>query len=104
MKITIMKQTRGWKRNRKPLDFTVIFGALVTFVNENLSQAFSELWKKKLLPHNILIVEYLKVERAPKSLVAQDLGDYPEEFCYWMDFICCDLDCKESLNQLHDES
>ena len=32
------------------------------------------------------------------------LGEYPEEFCHWLDFVCCDLDCKESLNKLHDES
>ena len=73
-----------------PLDASLSSVPLVTFVNENLSQLY-ELWKKKLLPHNILIVGASRREYTKESWL-EHLGDYPEEFCYWMDFICCDLD------------
>ena len=34
----------------------------------------------------------------------QKLGDYPQDFTTWLDFISCDLDCEESLMKLHDQS
>ena len=81
----------------------VIFGATGDLCKRKLIPALYELWKKKLLPHNILIVGASRREYTKESWL-EHLGDYPEEFCYWMDFICCDLDSQESLNQLHDES
>ena len=32
------------------------------------------------------------------------LGDYPQEFCHWLDFTSCDLSCEHSLMSLHDDS
>ena len=40
----------------------------------------------------------------PKEVWLNKLGDYPEEFCHWLDFVSCDLDCQESLMNLHDDS
>ena len=102
VKITTTKQTSMMET--EPLTRRiVIFGATGDLCKRKLIPALYELWKKKLLPHNILIVGASRREYTKESWL-EHLGDYPEEFCYWMDFICCDLDCKESLNQLHDES
>jgi len=40
----------------------------------------------------------------PKETWLNHLGEYPQDFTAWLDFISCDLDCQESLNKLHDES
>ena len=52
--------------------------------------ALYELWKKDLLPENILIVGASRREHTKESWL-KHLGDYPEEFCYWLDFTCADL-------------
>ena len=81
----------------------VIFGATGDLCKRKLIPALYELWKKKLLPHNILIVGASRREHTKESWL-HHLGDYPEEFCHWLDFVSCDLDNPESLNNLHDES
>ena len=81
----------------------VIFGATGDLCKKKLIPALYKLWQKKLLPHNILIVGASRRE-LPKEVWLEKLGDYPEEFTTWMDFISCDLDCQESLMKLHDES
>ena len=58
---------------------------------------------EKLLPHNILIVGASRRD-LPKDVWLQKLGDYPQDFTTWLDFISCDLDCEESLMKLHDQS
>ena len=68
-----------------------------------LVPAFDELWKKELLPHNILIVGASRREHTKESWL-EHLGDYPQEFCNWLDFVSCDLSCEESLMKLHDDS
>ena len=65
--------------------------------------ALYKLWQKKLLPENILIVGASRRD-LPKEVWLEKLGDYPQDFTTWMDFISCDLDCKESLMNLHDDS
>ena len=81
----------------------VIFGATGDLCKRKLIPALYELWKKELLPHNILIVGASRREHTKESWL-HHLGDYPEEFCHWLDFVSCDLDNPESLNNLHDKS
>ena len=81
----------------------VIFGATGDLCKRKLIPALHELWKKELLPHNILIVGASRREHTKESWL-EHLGEYPEEFCHWLDFVSCDLDSPESLNHLHDES
>ena len=56
-----------------------------------------KLGKKKLLPHNVLIVG--ASQQSTPSILLAHLGDYPEEFC-------CPaiLDCKGKPESKHDES
>ena len=81
----------------------VIFGATGDLCKKKLIPALYELWKKKLLPKDILIVGASRRD-LPKEVWLNKLGDYPEEFCHWLDFVSCDLDCQESLMKLHDDS
>ena len=81
----------------------VIFGATGDLAKKKLIPALYKLWQKKLLPENILIVGASRRD-LPKEVWLEKLGDYPQDFTTWMDFISCDLDCKESLMNLHDDS
>ena len=81
----------------------VIFGATGDLCKRKLIPALYKLWCKHLLPHNILIVGASRREHTKESWL-EHLGDYPEEFCHWMDFVSCDLDCQDSLMKLHDDS
>ncbi len=81
----------------------VIFGATGDLCKRKLIPALYELWKKDLLPQGLLIVGASRRD-LPKEVWLNKLGDYPEEFCHWLDFVSCDLDCQESLSKLHDES
>ena len=102
VKITTTRQTSMMET--EPLTRRiVIFGATGDLCKRKLIPALFELWKKELLPHNILIVGASRREHTKESWL-QTLGDYPEEFCHWLDFVSCDLDNPESLNHLHDDS
>ena len=81
----------------------VIFGAAGDLCKKKLIPALYELWKKKLLPKDILIVGASRRD-LPKEVWLEKLGDYPEDFTVWLDFVSCDLDCQESLMALHDDS
>ena len=81
----------------------VIFGATGDLCKRKLIPALFELWKKQLLPEDILIVGASRRDYSKESWL-EHLGDYPEEFCHWLDFRCCDLDNQDSLRILHDES
>ena len=81
----------------------VIFGATGDLCKRKLIPALYELWKKDLLPQGLLIVGASRRD-LPKEVWLNKLGDYPEEFCHWLDFVSCDLDCQESISKLHDES
>ena len=81
----------------------VIFGATGDLCKRKLIPALYQLWCKHLLPHNILIVGASRREFT-KQCWLEKLGDYPDEFTDWLDFISCDLSCPESLRKLHDES
>ena len=102
VKITTTKRTNTMET--EPLTRRiVIFGAAGDLCRRKLIPALYKLWQKKLLPHNILIVGASRRD-LPKNVWLQKLGDYPQEFTTWLDFISCDLDCQESLNKLHDQS
>ena len=102
VKITTMKPTNTMET--EPLTRRiVIFGAAGDLCRRKLIPALYKLWQKKLLPHNILIVGASRRD-LPKDVWLQKLGDYPQDFTTWLDFISCDLDCEESLMKLHDQS
>ena len=102
VKITTTRQTSMMET--EPLTRRiVIFGATGDLCKRKLIPALYELWKKELLPHNILIVGASRREHTKESWL-KHLGDYPEDFCHWLDFVSCDLDNQESLMHLHDES
>ena len=81
----------------------VIFGATGDLCKRKLIPALYQLWCKHLLPHNILIVGASRREFT-KQCWLEKLGDYPDEFADWLDFVSCDLSCPESLMKLHDDS
>ena len=102
VKITTMNPTNTMET--EPLTRRiVIFGAAGDLCRRKLIPALYKLWQKKLLPHNILIVGASRRD-LPKDVWLQKLGDYPQDFTTWLDFISCDLDCEESLMKLHDQS
>ena len=81
----------------------VIFGATGDLCKKKLIPALYQLWKKEYLPQNLLIVGASRREHTKESWL-HHLGDYPQEFTDWMDFVSCDLSCKDSLMHLHDDS
>ena len=81
----------------------VIFGAAGDLCRRKLIPALFELWKKNLLPPGLLIVGSSRREISRDEWMRQ-LGNYPQDFCHWLDFVSCDLECEESLNKLHDQS
>ena len=81
----------------------VIFGATGDLCKRKLIPALFQLWKKNLLPQGLLIVGASRREHSKETWL-EHLGDYPEDFTNWLDFVCCDLDCKDSLSKLHDQS
>ena len=102
VRITTTKQTSTMET--EPLTRRiVIFGATGDLCKRKLIPALFELWKKQLLPENILIVGASRRDYSKESWL-EHLGDYPEGFCNWLDFRCCDLDNQDSLQILHDES
>ena len=102
VKITTTRQTSMMET--EPLTRRiVIFGATGDLCKRKLIPALYELWKKDLLPKELLIVGASRREHTKESWLSH-LGDYPEEFCHWLDFVSCDLDNQESLMHLHDDS
>ena len=107
VKVRMTTTTRKTMMETEPLTEVskriVIFGAAGDLCKRKLIPALFELWKKNLLPKGLLIVGASRRD-LPKETWLNHLGDYPQDFTAWLDFISCDLDCQESLNKLHDES
>ncbi|BCU98856.1 MAG: hypothetical protein CM15mV24_0810 [Bellamyvirus sp.] len=59
---------------------------------------------KKIFCHTGLLIVGASRRDLPKEVWLNKLGNYPEEFCHWLDFRCCDFDNQQSLSILHDES
>ena len=72
------------------------------YVKENLFLHFIN-YGVSILPKDLLIVGASRRD-LPKKTWLEKLGDYPQEFTTWLDFVSCDLDNKESLSHLHDDS
>ena len=102
VKITTTKQT-SMTETEQLTRRIVIFGATGDLCKRKLIPALFQLWKKDLLPKELLIVGVSRREHTKESWL-EHLGEYPEEFCHWLDFVCADLNCQESLMCLHDES
>ena len=101
VKITTMKQTS--MTETEPLTRRiVIFGAAGDLAKRKLIPALYELWKKDLLPKDLLIVGASRREHTRESWL-QSLGEYPIDFTHWLDFRSCDLSNQASLSILHDE-
>ena len=84
VKITTTRQTSMMET--EPLTRRiVIFGATGDLCKKKLIPALFELWKKELLPQNILIVGASRSD-LPKETWLETLGDYPLEFTHWLDF------------------
>jgi len=77
----------------------VIFGATGDLCKRKLIPALHELWKKDLLPKDLLIVGASRRDITRDGWL-NSLGDYPEEFTRCMNFISCDLGDPESLYHL----
>jgi glucose-6-phosphate 1-dehydrogenase len=77
----------------------VIFGATGDLCKRKLIPALHELWKKDLLPKDLLIVGASRRDITRDDWL-NSLGDYPEEFTRCMDFVSCDLGDPESLYHL----
>ena len=81
----------------------VIFGAAGDLCKRKLIPSLYQLWHKNLLPNNLLIVGASRRE-IDRHFWLEHLGDYPEDFTDWLDFVSCDLSNEESLHKLHDDS
>ena len=77
----------------------VIFGATGDLCKKKLIPALYQLWKKKLLPENFLIVGSARREIS-KEMWKKSLGEYPEEFMHWLDYIPSDLSDPARLRTL----
>ena len=102
VRITTTKQTNTMET--EPLTRRiVIFGATGDLCKRKLIPALYELWKKELLPKELLIVGASRREHT-REYWLEHLGDYPIDFTHWLDFRSCDLDNQDSLSILHDDS
>ena len=77
----------------------VIFGATGDLCRRKLIPSLFKLWKKGLLPENFLIVGAARTEHTP-DMWKNKLGDYPEEFRRWLDYIPCNLSLAPDLRKL----
>ena len=98
-----MTQTSMMEMEQHISKSIVIFGAAGDLCKRKLIPALYELWKKNLLPPGLLIVGSSRREISRDEWL-RHLGEYPQDFCHWLDFVSCDLECEESLMKLHDES
>ena len=103
VKITTTTQTDMMEMEPPISRRIVIFGATGDLCKRKLIPALFELWKKDLLPQNLLIVGASRREHTRESWL-EHLGDYPIDFTHWLDFRSCDLDNQDSLSILHDGS
>ncbi len=103
VKMTTTTQTSMMEMEQHISKRIVIFGAAGDLCKRKLIPALYELWKKNLLPEGLLIVGSSRREISRDEWL-RHLGEYPQDFCHWLDFVSCDLECEESLMKLHDQS
>ena len=77
----------------------VIFGATGDLCKRKLIPALYKLWEKDLLPAGFSITGASR--RSPsRDEWINSLGEYPEDFTCYLDYVSCDLDDPESLYHL----
>ena len=103
VKMTTTTQTSMMEMEQHISKRIVIFGAAGDLCKRKLIPSLYELWKKNLLPEGLLIVGSSRREISRDEWL-RHLGEYPQDFCHWLDFVSCDLECEESLMKLHDQS
>ena len=77
----------------------VIFGATGDLCRRKLIPALYKLWKKELLPEGFVITGASRRDIGRDNWL-KTIGDYPEEFIQYLDYVSCDLSSQESLNKL----
>ena len=98
VKITTTKQTSMMEMEQLTRGI-VIFGATGDLCKRKLIPALYKLWEKDLLPAGFSITGASR--RSPsRDEWINSLGEYPEDFTCYLDYISCDLDDPESLYHL----
>ena len=77
----------------------VIFGATGDLCKRKLIPALHKLWEKGLLPEGFIITGAARRDPG-REVWLESLGEYPEEFCHLLDYVCCDLGNPETLKNL----
>ena len=77
----------------------VIFGATGDLCRRKLIPALYKLWKKELLPEGFVITGASRRDIGRDNWL-KTIGDYPEEFIQYLDYVSCDLSSPGSLNKL----
>ena len=77
----------------------VIFGATGDLCRRKLIPALYKLWMKELLPEGFVITGASRRDIGRDNWL-KTIGDYPEEFIQYLDYVSCDLSSQESLNKL----
>ena len=77
----------------------VIFGATGDLCKRKLIPALHELWQNDLLPENFTIVGASRTVHTGDTW-NHHLGDYPEEFRNWLEYVPCDLSQAPTLRAL----
>ena len=77
----------------------VIFGATGDLCKKKLIPALHKLWEKGLLPEGFIITGAARRDPG-REIWLESLGEYPEEFCHLLDYVCCDLENPDSLKNL----
>ena len=77
----------------------VIFGATGDLCRRKLIPALYKLWKKELLPEGFVITGASRRDIGRDNWL-KTIGDYPEEFIQYLDYVSCDLSSQQSLNKL----
>ena len=77
----------------------VIFDATGDLCRRKLIPALYKLWKKELLPEGFVITGASRRDIGRDNWL-KTIGDYPEEFIQYLDYVSCDLSSQESLNKL----
>ena len=77
----------------------VIFGATGDLCKRKLIPALYKLWEKDLLPAGFSITGASRRDPSREEWIGS-LGEYPEDFTCYLDYVSCDLDDPESLYHL----
>ena len=77
----------------------VIFGATGDLCRRKLIPALYQLYRKNLLPNGFVITGASRTNHGKRTWV-KTLGDYPQEFLHYLEYVSCDLSNADSLKNL----